>query len=244
MGFIADDLARECASIRNAAARGDLVCAVNHDVHVQNETWNIDLALGPPTGDALPVPAGTIRRATNPAAIRLAIEAKAIMTRHVGARRNRRRDVGAFRDYMENFEPQAVRGAITIVNMATTFKSTIGIKRINRHGNIEVTVKETATIFRNVPLRPLGSERGTVDANCMLVIEYDGVDQAAARLVTKKPAPQEGDPISYGTFLQRLCDAYGKRWGAGTGPALPPELSVSTRQFSEEVGRSLQTHLE
>lgn len=227
MGFIAGDLARNCAAIQSAAENGDLVYAINHDVNFANETWNIDLAFGPPSDARIAVAPGTIRQVSTdnpPSAVRIAIEAKAIMTKHTGARKNRRRDIGAFRDYMENFEPKAIRGAVAVVNMAQRFQSPLGSRKLNIHSNIERIVSEIGTIYRNVPLRPIGGRQGTVDANCIIVIDYDGVNQAAASLVSRRPAPRPNDPISYPTFIQRLCDAYSDVWPSERGPpaTIPP----------------------
>lgn len=220
MSFVVDDLMSDCPAISRAAKAGELVYEVNHDVHFSNEKWNIDLAIGPPQGPAVPQAGGVFRKAP-PSRIRLAIEAKAIMTKHTGARRNRRRDIGAFRDYMDNYEPQAIRGGITILNMAPTFRSTLSGK-VNLHAHIDRTIRGTATIFRNVPLRNLGATQGTVDANCLLVIEYDGVDRASARLGSVPPAPKPNDPISYESFINRLCDAYAWRWMRGPVETVPP----------------------
>lgn len=216
MRFIVGDLVSDCASIRREARTGELVYAINHAVTFQNETWNIDLAIGPPRGNPVTSEPGQMRQA-QPASIRLAVEGKAIMTKHAGARLNRRRDMGAFRDYMENYDPRIVRGGITILNMAPTFRSTLSGK-VNRHPHITETIRRTVTIFQNIPLRTSGSNRGTVDANCLLVISYDGEDRSKVALGTIPPAPRPTDPVSYETFITRLGDAYAWTWMRGPRP--------------------------
>jgi hypothetical protein len=213
MRFIVDDLVRECADVRYLASKGELVFSVNHNVHFGNEAWNIDLALGPPTGKREPVPEGQIREA-KPSAIRIAIEGKAIMTKHQGARKNRRRDIGAFRDYLENSVPDAVRGAVTILNASPTFRSKVNSK-VNVHPNISGIVETTVSIFRNVPLRNSNRPSGTVDAISLIVVDFDGLNLEAAKLVTKKPAPLPGEPCSYDQFIQGICDAFHRQFGAG-----------------------------
>jgi len=211
MKFIVDDLVRNCAAIRELAEKGKLVYKINYTAQVQNEDWKIDLALGPPLGPRL-TPISEVIAQQQPAAVRIGVEAKSIMTKHIGQRKNRRRDVGAFRDFMDNLDPRAVRAAITIVNMSTQFRSPL-TRGITPHPNIEKTVEEIATIFRNVILRPSDGGRGTVDANCIIVVDYDNIDKSRTVLVTRRPAPQEGDPLHYSTFLQRICDAFVRRWG-------------------------------
>ena len=43
-------------------------------------------------------------------------------------------------------------------------------------------------------------------------IGTDNIDLNRTTLVTKKPAPREGDPLHYRTFLQKICDAFERRW--------------------------------
>jgi hypothetical protein len=53
---------------------------------------------------------------TRPATIRIAIEAKAVMTEHGKARRNRQRDLDWFHQFFHRYEAEGIAAGITIVN--------------------------------------------------------------------------------------------------------------------------------
>ena len=80
---------------------------LNHTVKVNYQDWNIDLALGPPPGLAAPPSDGQIRFEA-PVIVEVAIEAKAVMTEHGKARRNRLRDLQAFHDDAHTYNQQTV----------------------------------------------------------------------------------------------------------------------------------------
>lgn len=206
-----NDLVHTCKFIGELAAEGELVYAINETTYAGNEDWKLDLAMGPPMHPLMKPGPMQIARA-KPASVWIAVEAKTIMTKHTGARKNRRRDIGAFRDFMDNYETRAVRGTIAVVNMAKQFKSQLVGKKVTPHPDIERIVEEIAAMYRNVPLRSVEGERGTVDANCIIVVDYDNIDLNRTALVTRKPAPQEGDPLHYLNFLRRICDSFERRW--------------------------------
>lgn len=91
--YVLRDLLRSCPKIASDAATGKLVYDVQRKLIVGGSEWNIDLVLGPPGAsvEARPGPAG-IQQAP-PATIRIAVEAKTVMTEHGKARRNRQRDL-------------------------------------------------------------------------------------------------------------------------------------------------------
>lgn len=208
--FILEDLLTSCERIAQDAAAGRLVYELNQKVIIGNSEWNIDLVLGPP-------PAGAQRQVssqgiikTRPATIRIAIEAKTIMTEHGKARRNRQRDLDSFHQFLHRYDAEVIAAAITAVNLAPRFRSPLR-QDISQHKNIENLVTETLALLRHLPSRSTPVEAG-LEANAAIVVEHDNVDPHLTRLITGPPAPQVGDPLHYDTFLRRICDRYSQRW--------------------------------
>lgn len=94
---------------------------------------------------------------------------------------------------------------------------------ITHHDDIGRIGKETVELYRNLPLRNEPSDGPGMEAVCVIVVEHDNLAKhpglpynaprpAPTRLVTRPPAPQPGDPLSYETFVHRLCRAYRERW--------------------------------
>lgn len=112
------DLLASCRVLAEGAARGGLVYDIQQKIIVGSSEWNIDLVMGPPpSGLSAPIPEAGIMQA-RPATIRIAIEAKAIMTEHGKARRNRQRDLDSFHQFVHRYDPTAIAAALTVVNLA------------------------------------------------------------------------------------------------------------------------------
>jgi hypothetical protein len=65
--------------------------------------------------------------------------------------------------------------------------------------------------IRNIAERSDTQGQG-LDAKCAIVVEMDNVDLAATRYIERAPAPQTRDPLSYDSFIQRICDLYRRRF--------------------------------
>lgn len=217
------DLLEECTSLSDRARRGELVAQLNHTIQVGYQRWNIDLAIGPPPGGAVAeVAPGEIRREV-PATVQLAVELKGVMTEHGKARRNRLRNFREFFGYANSYNNRTVAGGIVAVNISAVFWSPLRDEHdITYHGNIAQMGPETVELYRQVPIRNRADEDG-MDALCVIVIDHDNLNRhpdlprsapepSPTRLVQNNPAPPQGDPLSYGTFIHRLCDAYRERW--------------------------------
>lgn len=221
-GILAD-LLDQCPAIAKKAANGELVAKLNHTVTVNYQTWNIDLALGPPAGKPIPPAIGPIDFDT-PATVQIAIEAKGVMTEHGKARQNRLRDLHAFQSHAHTYGSKVVAGGIVVVNVAPVFWSpTRSSDDITEHRSIERIGAETVDLFRNIPLRDEASAGAGLEAVCVLVVSHDNLRKnpdlpadapttTVTSLVTKPPAPQVGDPLHYSTFIQRLCRTFDERW--------------------------------
>lgn len=218
------DLLETCDPLADRAMRGELVAQLNHTIQVGYRRWNIDLALGPPPGGEQDgVERGEIRREV-PATIQVALELKGVMTEHQKARKNRLRDLHAFHEHAHTYDGRTIAAGVVAVNVSPVFWSPLRDEHdITYHENIERIGRETVELYRNLPLRERSDGGGGVEAACVLVVEHDNLNRhpdlpraapapSPTRLVEKSPAPQRGDPLNYGTFIHRICDAYRERW--------------------------------
>jgi hypothetical protein len=207
--FMLKDLLVSCPRIARDAADGKLVYDEQRKIMVGTSEWNIDLVLGPPATEGSS-PSNGIRRSP-PSTIRIAVEAKTIMTEHGKARRNRQRDLDSFHQFAHRSDPDTIAAALTVVNLADRFKSPLR-PEISVHRGVKTLVQTTLDLLRTLPTRSATSEMSGLEANGAIVVWHDNIDSGSSRLVTTPPAPQVGDPIHYSTFLRRICDRYIQRW--------------------------------
>lgn len=220
---IVDDLLAHCPAFAERAQAGEIVAKLNHTVKVNYQDWNIDLAVGPPPGSPIPPSNGSITFET-PATIELALEAKAIMTEHGKARRNRLRDLQAFHGYAHSYNEKTIAVGTVAVNVSRVFWSpTRSTDDITEHAKIEILGKSTVELFRGLPLRHTPAEGPGLEAVSLLVVDFDNLRKnpdlpygaprpADPKLVTGTPAPRTGDPMHYATMIRRICAAYEDRW--------------------------------
>lgn len=216
--LVLEDLFAVCPRIAEHAEAGRLVYDIQRKIIVGSSEWNIDLVLGPPpAGVPKAVSAKGIQRAS-PATIRIAIEAKTIMTEHGKARRNRQRDLDSFHQFVHRYDQATIAAGLTVVNIAERFKSPLR-SSISLHKRVKTLVQETMSLLRALPLRSAQGESAGLDANGAIVVSHDNIDLGATCLVLSPPAPQIGDPLQYDAFLRRVCDSYTQRWSNGHPPS-------------------------
>lgn len=211
-------LVAHCPQLASEAKAGTLVFEHNHDVRVGHGTWNTDLAIGLPAVSAAasgPTPALGMRRAT-PTTIRIAIEAKSVMTEHRKAVKNRKRDFEAHHAHVHDYDPQAIAGGIVLINGAAEFQSPLR-GSITTHKEPMDLVKHCMGEFNSITMTS-GSSHAGLDANCVLVVDMPNIrtDESppfSASYVTKSPAPSVGHPLYWDAFIQRLCQLYCSRFG-------------------------------
>jgi hypothetical protein len=209
--FVLEDLLAACPRIADDAAAGRLVYDIQRKIIVAGSEWNIDLVLGPPpTSRVATVSAKGIQKLA-PATIRIAIEAKTVMTEHGKARRNRQRDLDSFHQFVHRYDSETIAAALTVVNLADRFKSPLR-PDVSTHKNVRALVQETVALLRSLPQRTSRGEAPGLEANGTIVVSHDNIDLTASALVTAAPAPQVGDPLHYDSFLRRICDSYVHRW--------------------------------
>ena len=203
------DLLAHCASLAKHAAAGLLVYERNQKIFVDNSEWNVDLVIGTPPTILSPPSTAPIVKAV-PSAIRIAIEAKTIMTAHGKARRNRQRDLESFHDFAHRYDSSSIAAAATIINLASRFQSPLrSVTTV--HGNVHDLVDGTLQLFRSIQQRTSADQRG-LEANTVIVVDHENVPGRPPRLVSGAPAPQVGQPLHYNSFVRRICDRYTERW--------------------------------
>ena len=208
---IVDDLLSTCSPIAQRAAVGDLVYALNFDLHYGTAQWNVDLVLGPPPpGTGMPLGERILK--APPSTVQIALEFKAVMTEHRKAIKNRKRDMEAHHEHVHNYNPQAIAGGLILINAASTFWSPLrGTGVITTHTKIDAKVQHCMNEVRAVSVRGGPTGYG-LDAKTAIVVDMDNVTPATTAYVSKTPAPQIGDPLHYDAFIQRLCSEYRTRF--------------------------------
>lgn len=206
------DLLTRCPKIRQHFDEGLLVYELNVKVIFQGSEWNVDLVIGSPPAGFSPPGAGQEITRHRPSTIRIAVEAKAVMTEHGKARRNRQRDLDSFHQFVHRVNQNIVAGALTVVNIAERFRSPLRRGDITTHKNVRQLVTDTLALIRHLPVRSETTSGAGLEANGAIVVNHDNIDNPAARLVTAAPAPQVGDPLHYDAFIQHICDQYTRRW--------------------------------
>jgi hypothetical protein len=200
-----------CARIAANAEAGELVFKTNHYLQVGGDSWKTDLAIGTPPHSGIPPNARKIAgmAEATPIHVRIAVEAKAIMTKHSGHRRNRKRDLEAHHDHVHRYRREAIAAAMAMVNDSPTFYSPVPPPGMRR--NAVNAALGVINVMREVKRSSAIGTPG-LEALGVLVISTNNVDHAATTYVTKSPAPRPGDPLHWDTFIEDICAAYDARF--------------------------------
>ncbi len=215
--FFIDDLLCESDPFASAAAAGEIVYQEDYDVgDSRGLGWNVDLVIGPPSGDASqPIDGRIAQRA--PGEVWLACDAKSIMTEHQKARRNRQRDINSFADIMHTHHERALSCGILLLNLASKFDSpTRDPEDITEHPHINRIVGEIVDLFDSIN-RSGGEISANLDGLGVVVIEHTNLTQniGDTRLATESPAPQPADRTHYRTFVRQMADLFEARFLGG-----------------------------
>lgn len=212
---IVEDLLQRCGPMARQAEGGGLVYDLNMDLRFATSNWNVDLVLGTPS-DAR-TPEGVRITRARPATVRIATEIKGVMTEHHKAVKNRKRDFEAHHEHVHNYNRRCIASGVLVINASSQFQSP-RVNHVNSHGKDRAavlrTVEHCINEMRNVTESGGNSGNG-IDAKCVIVLDFDNITYSEGRFVTTPPAPQPGDPLHYDSFIQRLCDEYYERFGAG-----------------------------
>lgn len=210
------DLMAHCPKIAMEAAAGQLVYDYNTELVQGRSRWQTDLAIGPPPpGVSAPTAAAGMLQAT-PAWTRIAVEAKSVMTKHTGARKNRKRDLEAHHQHVHDYDAKAIAASITVVNAAERFYSPIPPAGIREHRDPHRLARMVVDEVENVTMST-GSSAVGLDAKCALVVEMNNIETATgdydvAYVEKSPPAPHVGSPLHWDSFVQRICSLYAERF--------------------------------
>jgi len=215
---IVAELMATCPKIRDEAMAGQLVYKIDHVLAaVGMDEWQTDLAIGPPAPDFTPDPAtppGAMPEGT-PIATRIAVEQKSTMTKHSGARKNRKRDLEAHHQHVHAHYERAIAASISLVNAADVFQSSLLAEPTRITTSRMTAFAKAEGVVQQVKLVGFSPRVGVpgIDAKCALVVDMDNIDLASTKYVeASPPAPAAGDPLHWDSFIRRICDRYGERY--------------------------------
>jgi hypothetical protein len=208
--FLLRDLYHNCPTFKAMADNGRIVYRTNYTVNENTPSkWTIDLVVGPRASEPL-LHASNIAQGDF-SEVWLAIDAKAIMTEHGKARRNRQRDLNSMADILHRMGTVPVTGAYVIINMASQFSSPLR-SATTQHRNISRMVGETVLLLQEI-LKDDKTNRPGLDAIGVTVVDYTNLPQSECTLVTEPPAPSTESPLRYENFLSRICSEFTERFG-------------------------------
>ncbi len=208
--YVLHDLLERCPLLKEHAEAGEVVYSLNHTLHAGPIQWNVDLVIGPPAviGSYSEPLDGILQEV--PATVRIACEMKSLMTEHWKARKNRLRDFDSLHTYVHRVESRAIAAAMLTINIADRFRSPLRSEKTEHH-DIRRIVKETVGMFKALPVRS-GIQGEGLEANGILVVDFDNIEIRKGRIWSKAPAPQPGDPLHYDSFIRQICNRYVERW--------------------------------
>lgn len=206
------DLMAHCPKIAAQAKARELVFSLNHELAVGANGWKTDLAIGPPPPQISPK-ARDVAGMTEavPATTRIAVELKSVMTEHLKARKNRKRDLESHHQHVHAYDPQCIAAGILVVNASQTFKSPLRPEITVHAKTPDQLIQIVADEFHSLTMST-GQNSPGLDAKCLIAVSMDNVNHAATRYVTRRPALQVGHPAHWDSFIQRLCTVYSQRW--------------------------------
>ncbi len=231
--FVMRDLLRNCASLREQALRGETAYGINvkHKWETTGKVKALDLAVGPPTESAVTLPSialSQIRRVKNKkrksgtvleiqnalSRLLIACEAKAVMTEHGKSQPRLFDELSSSHEIVHQGDQETIAAGIVMVNIASSFVSPLRQRdpktlHFSRHHQPMVTTRMIQHL-RGLRIRDNIGEVG-FDAFCTFVVDCD--NQTGCTLFTDSPAPQPGDPDHYDTFIGRITQFYGERFG-------------------------------
>lgn len=212
------DLMAHCPKIATEALADQLVFNYNVELVYGHSRWKTDLAIGPPAPGAVTAAAERVAgmARSTPTWTRVAVEAKTVMTKHTGARKNRKRDLEAHHQHVHDYDANAIAASITVINAAPEFYSPIPPAGVRTHREPHRLAQLVLDEVENVTMAG-GSSSVGLDAKCALVVEMSNMPDAAGTysadfVVSSPPAPRAGSPVQWDSFIQRICATYAARY--------------------------------
>lgn len=215
---IVAELVATCPKIRTEAIARHLVFKIDHVLPAAGlDEWKTDLAIGPPPpGFAADpaIPPGAMAEAT-PISTRIAVEAKSTMTKHSGAKKNRKRDLEAHHQHVHAYHEATIAASISLVNAADVFHSSLLPEPTKITTSVMTAYTKAEGVVDQVKMVAFSPHVGVpgIDAKCALVVDMDNINLASTTYVEKSPpAPAPGDPLHWDSFIHRICERYTERY--------------------------------
>jgi hypothetical protein len=211
-GFVMDDLINECPLLAEHARRGEVAYGINLSFQFPSgKVKNLDLAVG--TQAQIPIDSGEpFRRVAELSSLRLAMEAKSVMTEHKKSQPRVFDELSSSHEIVHQGGQETIAAGIAVVNIADQFVSPLRQVGPDLHWTKHKQPGVTESMVRHLrglPIRESEREVG-FDAYATIVISCD--NQGPASVWTGLPAPQPGDRDHYQTFLSRVAAAYVARF--------------------------------
>lgn len=215
--FVAADIYDASANLRERVGRGAAAYSVDQPFlwDEGGEEERIDLAIGIPSEPPSDLGFLGIPKSTLLTRLFVAIEAKAVMTEHIGAKPRLRRELISAHVLTHERDQQAIAAGITIVNVSREYVSP-GTQRADGSWPMDASTRnmphEAESLMeylRRMRVRRTLNETG-FDAYCHVVISTDNIGPCT--LVTGPPAPHLGDDDHYATFLARVVELLDRRF--------------------------------
>jgi hypothetical protein len=210
--MILEDLLAVCDVLRQQALAGSVVYGINyeHAFPLTKKRKSLDLAIGVGTPDTTAKSVAGIYQGSI-SSLRLSCESKPTMTEHFQSRPRMFDELSSSHRIVHQGEGQKViAAAISVVNIADTFVSPLRQKSVQLHVARHKQPRAAARMIQHLrghPIRKFLNAAG-FDAYGTIVINCN--NRQPAKLHTRLPAPQPGEPDHYETFLNRLSTAYRK----------------------------------
>src|SRR6266851_760466 len=213
-GFIVQDLILRSETIREKARRGRIAFGLNvYHTWPNGKTKNLDLAIGVPQPQGLPLTTNGISQATAFSRVLISCEAKNCMTEHKKSQPRIFDELSSSHEIVHQGDQQCIAAGIAIINIAPTFVSPLRQRTgtdlvITQHNQPAVT-GSMVTHLRGLPIR---NEVGQVGFDAFVQAVVNCNNQNGATLHTELPAPQPGDPDHFDTFMNRISLAFEQRF--------------------------------
>ena len=219
--YVLEDLLQKCAPLVEHARLGEVCYDLNHVVYRLDGTPKVlDLVIGEPE---TPVEGQGMRRGTvvTPG-IRIALEAKACMTKHTAAKPRLRDELtGSMRSAVEA-SPHAIVAGIVVVNCASSFLSptdqadpisSIPAELRRRQHRQPKDAAGVVQMLERLPLRQDPPDVG-FDSVGIIVVSHDNeLPTPNVELMTMPPSPPSASPRNYNSFIIDICNKYRRRFG-------------------------------
>lgn len=241
--FIVDDLLDSCAALRTHALAGEVVWGINIPFTWPNgKTKTLDLAFGIASEPNPPEDGRRIRRLTGRAdpikmtRLLIACEEKATMTEHGKSQPRIFSELNDAHTIVHQGSRDTIAAGVTMLNIAPTFVSPLRQRPdqpvvVSKHRQPDVTAR-MINHLRRLPLRNEVDETG-LDAYCTFVVDLN--NQGHVAIHTDSPAPQQGDPDHYDTFIARIARLYSERYS--NLQDLPPVAGQSLETALRDLAR-------